>query len=165
MLGLWAATDGDILVSADPGVLQEIGVLQFDFEDFAVFPSPNWAAEFLRSALNYRATLVDTDFRDHHPELVVGEGEFQRGNANNDGSINIADPIFTLEYLFSMGSDIPCFDAADANNDSSVNIADAVFTLGFLFSMGPPFPPPYPACGPDAGPIDLLECLSSTCQP
>jgi hypothetical protein len=89
---------------------------------------------------------------------------FRRGDMNCDGSINIADAIYLLQYQFVGGSPIYCCaDAADANDDEAVNIADAIYTLQRLFSGGPPIPPPHPECGedltphPDGGP-DLPAC-------
>jgi hypothetical protein len=58
------------------------------------------------------------------------------GDANNDRSINIADAVFLLGYLFSGAKAPDCKKAADANDDKSLNIADAVTILGYLFSGG-----------------------------
>ncbi|MEM7260751.1 MAG: hypothetical protein AAF488_02090, partial [Planctomycetota bacterium] len=95
---------------------------------------------------------------------LAGEGEFARGDANNDGSVDISDAIYTLEYLFISGPVFPCFDAADSNNSSAVDISDTVYTLEYLFIAGPPPPTPFPSCGSDVGPIDTLDCQESTCQ-
>ncbi len=56
------------------------------------------------------------------------------GDANGDGSLNIADAIFILSYLFSGGNDPGCMKAADVNDDSGLNIADAIGVLAYLFS-------------------------------
>lgn len=73
-----------------------------------------------------------------------------RGDANGDGSINIADATYVLSYLFLMGPEpVGCVEVADTNGDGSVNIADATYTLSYLFLMGPePVSPgfPTPAC-------------------
>ncbi|MFN0056996.1 MAG: choice-of-anchor L domain-containing protein [Planctomycetota bacterium] len=76
------------------------------------------------------------------------QDEFRRGDANADGTFNIADAISILSGLFSMGF-LPCAQAADANDDESVNIADAVSVLSALFVAGAPLPPPPSACGAD----------------
>lgn len=75
-----------------------------------------------------------------------------------DGVIDIADPIQSLSYLFSLGA-LSCLSAADSNDDGDLNIADPITTLGFLFSSGPLLPPPFPACGDDPTP-DPLSCLT-----
>ncbi|MEM7261335.1 MAG: dockerin type I repeat-containing protein, partial [Planctomycetota bacterium] len=87
---------------------------------------------------------------------VVPPSDFRRGDANaQDGTVNIADAIFLLEFLFAGGLIPPCFPAADTNDDETLNIADAVSILGYLFSGDPPPLAPGPIdCGPDptAGP-------------
>ncbi len=88
---------------------------------------------------------------------------FVRGDANQDGKIDIADAISTLTFLFAHGRVLPCMDAGDANDDEQLNIADAIRTLSFLFGSGvkPPLPPPN-ECGNDPQ-GDTLDCRESSC--
>jgi hypothetical protein len=72
---------------------------------------------------------------------------FKRGDSNSDGTANIADASFTLNFLFLGGRDPTCSAAADANGDGTVNIADASFLLNFLFLGGRDLPFPFPDCG------------------
>ncbi len=58
---------------------------------------------------------------------------FRRGDSNDNGKINISDPINTIHYLFSDRS-ILCEDTADANDDGQIDISDIVYTLNKLFS-------------------------------
>ena len=89
---------------------------------------------------------------------------FQRGDANTDGSFNIADEIFMLAALFSGGPQCECPDSCDQNDDGSLNIADAIFGLAALFSGGPTTPPPGPSdCGPDPTDDGLADCLYDAC--
>lgn len=81
---------------------------------------------------------------------------FVRGDVNSSGSINLADAIGILGYLFS-GGIIPCLDSADYNDSGAVNLADAIGILGFLFSGGAPPPPPFPNAGVDPT-ADSLGC-------
>ncbi|MGE3165529.1 MAG: Kazal-type serine protease inhibitor domain-containing protein [Planctomycetota bacterium] len=86
------------------------------------------------------------------------EWTFVRGDANGDGSVNIADAVNILNYLFS-GDTSACLDAMDGNDDGSVNIADAVYVLDVLFGgMGTTFDPPFPGCGADPT-VDSLDCV------
>ncbi len=71
-----------------------------------------------------------------------------RGDSNSDGSIDIADPIHELLYLFESGAAL-CRDAMDVNDDGALDVSDAVYSLSFLFADGAAPPAPYPACGPD----------------
>jgi hypothetical protein len=84
---------------------------------------------------------------------------FARGDINEDGAVNIADPVVLLETLFVPGAtSLTCDDAADANDDGARNIADAVALLQFLFVSGtPPLAAPSAACGLDPS-ADALTC-------
>ncbi|MEC9477359.1 MAG: endonuclease [Planctomycetota bacterium] len=83
--------------------------------------------------------------------------QFIRGDANQDSSIDISDPIMVLEYLFGAGTQLSCPDAADGNDDGELNIADAVGILQFLFNNAGPLPAPYPDAGEDPT-SDSLGC-------
>jgi hypothetical protein len=84
---------------------------------------------------------------------------FHRGDANADGSINITDGIFVLNFLFLGGPTPTCAEAANPNNDDAINITDGIYILNFLFLGGPAPTSPGPTdlpCGPDpAAGIDL----------
>lgn len=164
LIANWATNDGDILWGADPGEFQLVGEVAFHLADFAVFRTEPWVPQGQIAGITVRATIVDESFVDHHPELLAGVSEFARADANNDDLVDIADPVFTLEYLFVAGPLPTCLDAADANNDGAVDISDAVFTLEFLFAGGAAPPFPYPGCGFDVGGVDALDCASSICM-
>ena len=75
-----------------------------------------------------------------------------------DHTINITDPINTINFLFLGTGNIPCKEAANANDDASLNITDPIYSLNFSFSGGPPPPAPGPSgpCG-----VDPLESPSN----
>lgn len=88
---------------------------------------------------------------------------FRRGDANNDGGLDISDAIFLLAELFSLGTPAGCRDAADANDDGEVDIADAVLVLDTLFGTGTPVPAPGPfECGVDPS-ADGIGCDVTIC--
>ena len=90
---------------------------------------------------------------------------FLRGDANSDCSVNIADPVSVLGFLFSGAAQPVCLDALDANDTGSVNISDAVSVLNFLFSGGPPpSPPGHSVPGTDPTEDDLAPCLAPACK-
>ncbi len=82
---------------------------------------------------------------------------FMRGDANHDGALNIADAVFTLQFLFAQGDRPGCADSADSNDDGQLNIADAITTLAHLFAAAGPLREPFGACGIDPT-IDELDC-------
>jgi len=86
------------------------------------------------------------------------EPVFKRGDSNADGSVNIADAIFTLGFLFAASEAPVCPDSADANDDGQLNIADAIATLGNLFGGTGPLPPPFETCGTDPSDDVLEKC-------
>ena len=82
---------------------------------------------------------------------------FIRGDSNGDGNLDIADAIFSLNFLFSAGPG-PCLDAIDANDDGMNDIADPIFALDVLFGGGGTTPAmPFPMCGEDPT-ADALDC-------
>ena len=93
--------------------------------------------------------------------LGAAGADFVRGDANDDGSIDITDGVFTLNWLFAGGSEPGCLAAADANDNSSVDLSDAIYILGFLFMGGRPPAMPFPDCGGDPT-EDGLGCARST---
>ena len=91
------------------------------------------------------------------PDLAHG---FRRGDANDDGRLNIADAVYTLAFLFARGSPPKCLDAADANDDGRLTIADALGVLTYLFRRAQDLEPPFDRCGRDPSP-DPLGCMES----
>ena len=83
---------------------------------------------------------------------------FIRGDANRDATVNIADPIFTLSYLFLGGEAPECPDAADADDNGKLELSDAVSTLTYLFEGSSALPPPSSVPGGDPSPDDLSRC-------
>ncbi|MEM7261568.1 MAG: YHYH protein [Planctomycetota bacterium] len=87
---------------------------------------------------------------------------FLRGDANQDGAVDLSDTVSILLHLFS-GAPVPeCHDAADTNDSGGVDLSDAVFVVNFLFLGGPAIAAPFPECGEDTT-ADGLDCDSSAC--
>ena len=89
---------------------------------------------------------------------------FRRGDAVDDGVLDISDAVAVLGSLF-LGTVAPsCLEAADSDNDGRLSIGDGIFVLSFLFATGdaPPAPGPSPGeCGLDpAAPAGFLSCES-----
>ena len=84
---------------------------------------------------------------------------FIRGDANEDGSVDLSDAVSILIQLFLGGVATTCDDADDANDDGESNISDAISLLGFLFLGGAAPPAPFPECGEDPT-EDELGCES-----
>lgn len=65
-------------------------------------------------------------------------GQTLCGDANNDGTVNVGDPIFLISYIFKAGPPPVNPDMADVNNDSDINVGDAVYLINFAFRSGTP---------------------------
>jgi hypothetical protein len=82
---------------------------------------------------------------------------FIRGDANRDQRVDVTDPIFVLDWLFTSGDTPPCEDAADANDDGGVDISDPITMLRHLFLGTETLPEPSSREGQD-GTSDALLC-------
>jgi len=71
---------------------------------------------------------------------------FIRGDANRDGTVDLADGVTILALLF-LGSQPVSVRACDANDDDRTDLADAIYVLNYLFAGGPQPPPPFPFAG------------------
>jgi hypothetical protein len=94
---------------------------------------------------------------------VTGEGggepksDFIRGDANDDGKVNIADPIWIINELVRGGPATVCQSAADANDDGDVDLSDSMYLINWRFMGGPEPTAPFPDCGQDPS-ADSLDC-------
>jgi hypothetical protein len=95
---------------------------------------------------------------ENHPLLPVRCPHFLRGDVNEDGRINISDPIATLHFLFLGVDGIRCKKSGDIDDNGLVEITDAIDLLTYLFAGGPAPPPPFPEPGLDPTP-DQLSCV------
>jgi|GEM_PF-5560934 len=58
------------------------------------------------------------------------------GDVDGEGTINIADVVYLIAYIFSSGpAPVPLL-AGDANCDGDINIADCVYLINYIFSHG-----------------------------
>jgi hypothetical protein len=88
--------------------------------------------------------------------IQIEELSFIRGDANDDGQVDLADPVLILDVLFGDGS-MGCEVAADANQSDVIDVADPVYLLNYLFIDGPEPPAPFPSCGVG---FSSLSCVS-----
>ena len=114
-----------------------------------VFADDTWFA------VSYERRLLRMQGTDNAALLPVAF--FLRGDANDDGTVNISDSLRTFDYLFLGGDASACLDAMDGDDDGRINLTDGTYVLNFLFLGGPPPPPPYPVPGLDRT-ADLLAC-------
>jgi hypothetical protein len=102
-------------------------------------------------------------------EVPVRANKFVRGDANNDGKIDIADAVwivYTVVPGIAPGYSIPCVDSGDLNDDEALNIADAAFLIQYEFQGGTPPAAPLTECGTDDDSTEVTCPAASTlCGP
>jgi hypothetical protein len=99
-------------------------------------------------------------------EVSCGAADRLPGDCNEDGKLDIADPVCLLGYLFlGRPESLPCGDGTlndpgnqllEDFNGEGVDLSDAVAGLLFLFGDSPPHPlgqtcTPIPGCSPKCG--------------
>ena len=62
---------------------------------------------------------------------------FVCGDANGDGSVDISDAVYLIQYIFASGPAPNPLLAGDANCDLAVDISDAVYLIAYIFGGGP----------------------------
>ncbi len=67
---------------------------------------------------------------------------WQRGDANNDGIVDLGDAVYLLNYLFKSQAAPPITCAGDVNDDGVTDVADVIYLLNYLYKGGDPPPPP-----------------------
>ncbi len=60
------------------------------------------------------------------------------GDANGDETINVADTVYIISYIFKGGPAPDPLCVGDANGDDAVNVADTVYLTTYIFKGGPP---------------------------
>ncbi len=60
------------------------------------------------------------------------------GDGNKDGSVNVSDAVWIINYVFLGGEPPEPLCIGDANADGSVNISDAVWIINYVFIGGKP---------------------------
>jgi Tol biopolymer transport system component/pimeloyl-ACP methyl ester carboxylesterase len=94
------------------------------------------------------------------PDECEGSRLFHRGDADENGRLELTDAIRILGFLFLGGPTPSCFDAADSDDNGRLELTDAIRVLGFLFlgAVPPALPgPPSEPCGTDPT-ADELDC-------
>lgn len=88
---------------------------------------------------------------------------FVRGDASNDGAVNLLDGIVLLSHLFQ-GASLSCLAAGDADDSGALNLLDPILILNYLFGVTGVSAPaaPYPACGGAAYQVGLA-CAQHSC--
>jgi hypothetical protein len=88
--------------------------------------------------------------------------DWTRGDANNDGTVNLADGIWIISELFVNGAASTCSISRDANSDGMFDLADPTYIIMYRFAGGPAPAAPFTDCGQVDGQTPE-DCDSSAC--
>ena len=111
-------------------------------------------------AIDTTRELAEGFVRRYAIEAVVPPPPFLRGDCNEDGELNIADAVCSLDWLFGGGDAPACVGLLDVNADNNTDISDATSVLNYLFVGGPPPTAPFPACERNA---EICSAPSASC--
>lgn len=149
-----AASPVDYLIANGP---QDVAAVQFDTNAtnllnnaFGVTTTLSWTDNIVGMSTNSISVggAITGLTLQSGSLLLDPEEQLLRGDANDDGSVDIADALTILGVLFNAGV-VVCVETTDTNDSGSTDIADAVTLLDLLFNMGADLPAPFPDCGFD----------------
>lgn len=60
-----------------------------------------------------------------------------RGDANGDGSVNISDAVYLINYIILGGPAPNPFSSGDADCSGAISISDVVYLINYVFAGGP----------------------------
>ncbi len=70
--------------------------------------------------------------------MIVSDVNYVPGDANGDLTVDVADAVEIINYIFKGGPAPEPLDAADANCDAHIDIGDAVQIIYYIFRFGLP---------------------------
>jgi hypothetical protein len=119
-------TPGLLGVDYDAGVAEALGEGVY-----------NGTVTIIAAAINDTVTIPVTLSVEPQPQC-----QGRCGDANEDGSVNVSDAVYVINYVFITGSPVPqpVKACGDANGDASVNVSDAVYVINYVFIVGSPSP-------------------------
>lgn len=85
----------------------------------------------------WKVKAVDLFGSETYSTQVFSFSSVLTGDANGDGSIDVADAVFLINYVFKGGPGPDPYESGDANCDGAVNLGDAVYLIAYVFKGGP----------------------------
>jgi hypothetical protein len=123
-----------------PGPLQHMVTIHFKATTLALniiylwmdsaYISPGGGIIFV----DFGGNLIIPQFSTHAPWKLTAKC----GDANGDGTVDVADVVFLVKYVFKSGPAPKPVAVGDVNNDLDTNVADIVYLINYVFKFGPP---------------------------
>ncbi len=97
-----------------------------------------YSSELTSSLMTYQPTVVESG--------ALSTLHIRRGDANNNGELNISDITYLVNYLFGvpLGPPPVAIQAGDANASLSTNVSDITYLVAHLFGIPTGPAPPIP---------------------
>jgi hypothetical protein len=118
--------------STDPDFTPKTTVSDLDSTSF----TPSGTLEY-GTAYYWKVSARDMFNSETYSSQTFSFSTISRGDANGDGTINVADAVFLINFIFKSGPAPDPLIAGDANCDNNPNIGDAVYIINFVFNGGP----------------------------
>ncbi len=101
----------------------------------------------------------------HTLQVTHPDQYFQRGDANDDDTLNVSDVVTIAHWQGGDATKTPnSFDSADVNDDGANNLADAIYLAEYLFQGGEAPPEPLNHCGTDPTSDSLRSWFYESCD-
>ncbi|SYZ74841.1 putative Thermitase [Candidatus Zixiibacteriota bacterium] len=94
------------------------------------------------TTLSGRSLKIESIVADYVPAFKAGTvyvSIYQRGDANMNGTINILDVSYIINFLYKGGLPPDPY-AGDVNGNGTINILDVSYLISYLYKGGPPPP-------------------------
>jgi hypothetical protein len=122
----------------------ENALITVSWEAKPVYTDRNGEAELIapetKNGSSENITASKTGYNSASVTIVVEEDQVLTtlaGDVNQDGSIDITDAVYLLNYIFNSGPAPEDMHSADVNGDGFVCISDVVYLLAYVFGTGP----------------------------
>lgn len=88
---------------------------------------------FLRDSAGFPCTNDSSEIS-VYDKTILG---FLCGDVNGNGTVNLLDIVFIIDFLYKGGPAPNPLEAADVNNDSVINLLDILRLINYLYKEGP----------------------------
>jgi len=119
----------------------EIAKIYFTVDSFAL----GGLSTSVDTAIGADTLLAVTEGIQYTPRSIPGQLKVKwvlRGDANGNGTRNIVDVTYLVQYFFVTGIPPVTFQHGNVNGDASLNIVDITYLVAYFFQGGPPPPNP-----------------------
>jgi hypothetical protein len=124
-----------VTVGAEPGFSGDVIKIEFSVKDFIL----SQGLTFDYKPIRYYVTGYFTDGEPFGVEASVLLGGHISGDVTGDRSVDIADLIYIVNYMFQAGPPPPIMRQADVNaSGGPIDISDLIYMVEYMFQGGPP---------------------------